>query len=80
MAQSGKRSIKIDAPIIITTNKIAVWMDEGKWAKEFFIWLQKNKLHKKISGLQHMHNKIKITFVTAKDCTMFILKYAGRQK
>ncbi len=80
MVQSGRRSIKIDAPIMITTNKIAVWMDEGEWARDFFQWLQDNKLHKKVSGLQHMKNKIKITFVTAKDCTMFTLKYASRQQ
>tara|TARA_A100001391_G_C4944020_1_gene245327 strand:+ start:228 stop:470 length:243 start_codon:yes stop_codon:yes gene_type:complete len=80
MVQSGRRSIKIDAPIMITTNKIAVWMDEGEWARDFFQWLQDNKLHKKVSGLQHMQNKIKITFVTAKDCTMFTLKYASRQQ
>ena len=37
---------------MITTNKIAVWMDEGEWARDFFQWLQDNKLHKKVSGLQ----------------------------
>ena len=80
MARYGRKTIKIEAPIVITTNKIAVWMDEGRWARDFFSWLQKNKLNNKITGLQHMHNKIKITFVSAKDCTMFGLKYAGRKK
>ena len=80
MGQSGRKSIKIDAPIMITTNKIAVWMDEGRWARNFFAWLKENNLHTKVSGLQHMQNKIKITFVTAKDCTMFTLKYASRQQ
>ena len=80
MAQFGRKTIKIEAPIVITTNKIAVWMDEGRWASDFFKWLQKNKLHNKIAGLQHMHNKIKITFISPKDCTEFGLKYASRNK
>ena len=80
MARSGRKSIKIEAPVIITSDKIAVWMDQGEWAMNFFNWLEKNKLNKKLSGLQHMQNKIKLTFVTAKDCTMFGLKYAGRKK
>ena len=42
MGQSGRKSIKIDAPIMITTNKIAVWMDEGRWARNFFAWLKEN--------------------------------------
>ena len=80
MARSGRKSIKIKAPIMITNDKIAVWMDQGEWAMDFFDWLTKNKLNKKLSGLQHMQNKIKLTFVTAKDCTIFGLKYAGRKK
>ena len=80
MARYGRKTIKIEAAIVITTNKIAVWMDEGRWARDFFSWLQKNKFNNKITGLQHMHNKIKITFVSAKDCTMFGLKYASRNK
>jgi hypothetical protein len=80
MAQSGRRTIKIDAPIMITSDKIAVWMDDGNWAMNFFDWLRENKLNNKLSGLQHMQNKIKLTFVTAKDCTIFGLKYAGRKK
>ena len=74
---SGRQSITIDAPIMVTTDKIAVWMDQGEWAMDFFDWLSKNKLADKLSGLQHMNTKIKITFVTAKDCTMFGLKYNG---
>ena len=77
MARSGRKSVTIDAPIMITSNKIAVWMDEN-WMHDFFDFVQKNKI--KLSGLQHKHNKIKLTFVTAKDCTMFVLKYAGRKK
>ena len=77
---SGRKTIKINAPIMITSEKIAVWMDDGEWAMDFFDWLSKQKLNDKLSGLQHMNNKIKLTFVTAKDCTMFGLKYASRKK
>ena len=80
MAQSGRRSIKIEAPIMVTSDKVAVWMDQGEWAMDFFDWLSKVKLNNKLTGLQHMQNKIKLTFVTAQDCTMFGLKYAGRKK
>mgnify|MGYP003115771179 FL=1 len=77
MARSGRKTITIDAPIMITSNKIAVWMDEN-WMYDFFDFIKDNKL--KISGLQHMQRKIKLTFESAKDCTMFGLKYAGRKK
>ena len=30
--------------------------------------------------LGRIHSKIKLTFVTAKDCTTFGLKYAGKRK
>ena len=79
MARSGRKSIKIEAPIMRIQNK-NVWMDQGEWAVDFFDWLSKNKLANKLSGLQHMNNKIKLTFVTAKDCTTFGLKYAGKRK
>lgn len=77
---SGRKSIKIDAPIMVTTDKIAVWMDQGEWAMDFFNWLSKVKLNDKLSGLQHMNSKIKLTFITAEDCTIFGLKYAGKRK
>ena len=80
MAQSGRKTIKIEAPILVTSDGTPVWMDQGEWAMDFFDWLTKNKLNNKLSGLQHMQNKIKLTFVTAKDCTMFGLKYASRKK
>jgi hypothetical protein len=79
MAQSGRKTIKIDAPVMRIQNK-NVWMDDGAWAMDFFDWLSKNKLNNKLSGLQHLNNKIKLTFVTAKDCTTFGLKYAGKRK
>ena len=80
MAPSGRKSIKIEAPVMITSDKIALWMDQGQWAMNFFDWLIKNKFNKKLSGLQHMQNKIKLTFVNAKECTLFGLKYASRKK
>ena len=80
MVMSGRKSIKIDAPIMVTTDKIAVWMDQGEWAMDFFDWLSKVKLNDKLSGLQHMNSKIKLTFITAEDCTIFGLKYAGKRK
>ena len=80
MAQSGRKTIKIDAPIMLANGRTPVWMDDGTWAMEFFDWLGKAKLNTKVSGLQHMNNKIKLTFITAKDCTTFGLKYAGRKK
>jgi len=79
MAQSGRKTIKIEAPIMLIGSK-PVWMDQGEWATDFFDWLCTTKLNGKLSGLQHMHNKIKLTFVTAKDCTMFGLRYASRKK
>ena len=77
MAQSGRRTITIDAPVMITSNNIAVWMDES-WVRNFFDWMKKNKF--KISAMNHMQNKIKLTFVDAKECTMFGLKYASKKK
>ena len=50
MAQFGRKTIKIDAPIMMTNDKIAVWMDQGEWAMDFFDWLQKQNLNKKLSG------------------------------
>ena len=43
MAQSGRKTIKIKAPVMITNDRVAVWMDEGEWASDFFSFLQKNK-------------------------------------
>ena len=74
---SGRKSIKIEAPIIITSDGTPVWTDK-EWAVDFFDWLGKTKL--KVSGMKHMQNKLQLTFVTPKECTMFGLKYAGRKK
>ena len=76
MVMSGKKSIKIDAPVMMVQRK-AVWMDERR-VRDFFAWLKKNNF--KITGMTHMHNKLKLTFINAKECTMFGLKYASRKK
>ena len=76
MARYGKKSIQIDAPVMMVQNK-AIWMDEA-WVRDFFAWMNKNKF--KLSGMKHMQRKLKLTFTSAKECTMFGLKYAGRQK
>jgi hypothetical protein len=54
-----------------------VWMDED-WMHNFFDFIRKHKFQ--FSGLQHKNKKLKLTFATAKDCTMFALKYASRKK
>ena len=78
MATSGKKTIKIDAPIMKIQGAY-VWMDRN-WPIKFFDWLSQVKLNDKLSGLQHMNSKVKLTFVSAKDCTMFGLKYASKIK
>ena len=76
---SGRKSIKIEAPIIITSDGTTVWTDK-EWTMDFFDWLSEVKLNDKLSGLQHLDSKVKLTFVSAKDCTIFGLKYASRKK
>lgn len=76
MARSGRRSITIEAPILKIKNKY-VWIEET-WIKDFMSWFNQHNFQ--LSGLQHMNKKLKLTFVTAKDCTMFGLKYASREK
>ena len=48
MARYGKKSIKIDAPVMIV-QKRAIWMDEA-WVRDFFGWMNKHKF-KKIVGI-----------------------------
>ena len=76
MATSGRKTIKIDAPVMLIDGT-PVWMDRN-WVVDFFDWLGKTKL--KVSGMKHMEQKLQLTFVTAKECTMFGLKYASRKK
>ena len=53
MAPSGRRSVTIEAPVMITSNKIAVWMDET-WMHDFFDFLKHNKIN--ICNSTRMHN------------------------
>jgi hypothetical protein len=80
MARSGRKSITIDAPLLRMADGTPVWMDHGEWVMNFFDWLSKKKLNTKLSGIQHLNNKIKLTFTTPKDCTSFALLYANRKK
>ena len=77
MARSGRKTISIEAPLMITSDKVAVWMAEGEWAKDFFSWCEGEKF--KITGFNHAQGKIKLSFKNAKECTMFGLKYASRK-
>ena len=57
MARSGKKTISIEAPLMVTSDKVAVWMDEGEWAKDFFSWCEEEKF--RITGFSHAQgNKI----------------------
>ena len=76
MARAGKKTITIEAPIMITSDKVAVWLDDS-WPMDFFDWCNKEKF--RITSCTHLQNKIKLSFETAKDCTMFGLKYASRK-
>ena len=86
----GKKYYKILTTLMIllclfTTAKYHIRFNENRKFHElhntnFNLALSANTIDKKLSGLQHMQNKIKLTFVSAKDCTMFGLKYAGRKK
>ena len=78
MAQFGRKTIKIEAPLLMTNDKSVVWMDQGEWAIDFFNWCNKNKF--KITAYAHLNGKLKLSFETAKECTMFGLKYASRKK
>ena len=57
MAQSGRKTIKIEAPVMLIEGT-PVWMDKD-WAVDFFDWLGKTKL--KVSGMKHMQNKLQLT-------------------
>ena len=56
---------------------IVEWMDED-WMHNFFDFIRRHKFQ--LSGMNHMQKKIKLTFVTAKECTMFGLKYDKEQQ
>jgi hypothetical protein len=75
MAQSGSKSltVKIKAPIIITSDGTPVWMEE-KWPMKFFDWLGKQK-GIQLAGASHGNGQLTLRFVNPKQATMFRMKY-----
>jgi len=75
MAQSGSKSVtvKIKAPIIITSDGTPVWMEEN-WPLKFFDWLGKQK-GIQLAGASHGNGQLTLRFVNPKQATMFRMKY-----
>ena len=75
MAQSGSKSVtvKIKAPIIITSDGTPVWMEE-QWPMKFFDWLGKQK-GIQLAGASHGNGQLTLRFVNPKQATMFRMKY-----
>ena len=71
MAMSGRKYIKIDAPIMKISGAY-VWMDRH-WPAKFFSWLREEKMV--FTEIKMKTNKLTLCFRTAKECTMFGLKY-----
>ena len=71
MARSGRKYIKIEAPIMKISGAY-VWMDRH-WPAKFFSWLREEKMV--FTELKMGNNKLTLCFKTAKECTMFGLKY-----
>ena len=75
MAQSGSKrvTVKIKAPIIITSDGTPVWMEEN-WPLKFFDWLGKQK-GIQLAGASHGNGQLTLRFVNPKQATMFRMKY-----
>ena len=75
MAQSGSErvTVKIKAPIIITSDGTPVWMEEN-WPLKFFDWLGKQK-GIQLAGASHGNGQLTLRFVNPKQATMFRMKY-----
>ena len=76
MATSGKKFrkrnyITLEAPVLYV-DKSPVWMDRH-WPVDFFSWLRKEKMV--FTEVKLKTNKLTLCFNTAKECTMFGLKY-----
>ena len=71
MARSGRKYIKIEAPIMKILGAY-VWMDR-QWPEDFFSWLRKEKMV--FTEIKMNKDKLTLYFNTAKECTMFGLKY-----
>ena len=81
MARAGK-SITIEAPVMMmevgySSDKTPVWMDD-RWYTNFVNWCNEEKF--KITAFKMLHNKVKLTFISAKECTLFGLKYDRKQE
>ena len=75
MAQSGSKSVtvKINAPIIITSDGTPVWMNEH-WPMRFFEWLGQQK-GITLAGARHGNGQLTLRFVNPEQATMFRMKY-----
>ena len=71
MARSGRKYIKIEVPIMKIQGAY-VWMDR-QWPEDFFSWLRKEKMV--FTEIKMNKDKLTLYFNTAKECTMFGLKY-----
>ena len=71
MATSGKKTIKIDAPIMKIQGAY-VWMDRH-WFPNFCDFLKDN--HFKIKGIDILNQKIKVRFSNPDHVIMFGLMY-----
>ena len=70
MARSGRKYIKIEAPIMKIQGAY-VWMDR-QWPEDFFSWLRKEKMV--FTEIKMNKDKLTLYFNTAKECTMFGIK------
>jgi hypothetical protein len=71
MAQSGRKHVNIEAPIMEVQGAY-IWMDRH-WPVDLFEWLRKEKMV--FTEIKMKKNKLTLYFNTAKECTMFGLKY-----
>ena len=71
MPRSGRKHVSIEAPIMKMQGAY-IWMDRY-WPEDLFNWLRKEKM--KFTELKMRKNKLTLYFPTAKECTMFGLKY-----
>ena len=76
MATSGKKFrkrnyITLEAPVLYV-DKSPVWMDRH-WPAKFFSWLREEKMV--FTEIKMNKDRLTLYFNTAKECTMFGLKY-----
>ena len=71
MARSGRKHVSIEAPIV-KIQEGYVWVDRF-WPDNFFKWIKQEKI--KFTEIKMKNQKLTLYFSTAKECTMFGLKY-----